>query len=314
MDPVIIPPALKEGDTIAIISPASVVKPEYVTGARDFLLKKGFNVKVMPSALGPAQGSYASSQENRLYDLKKALHDNKVKSILCARGGYGCVHLLQYIRPDEIRNNPKWLIGFSDVSALHALWMKAGVASIHSPMAKHLTLLPADVAIKSLLDIMTGATEIKYKVENHPFNSYGETYGKLAGGNLAVLNGLAGTPYDILKVNNDERVILFIEDVSEAIYAVERMLIRLHLAGVLRKISALIVGKFTEYKSDKNFHSMEAMIRSLLNKLEVKGIPVVFDFPVGHTDNNLPLVEGVETRLKVDGNGVTLAQKLSPHL
>lgn len=313
MNEFLIPPPLRKGDGIAIVSPATVVKEEYIRGAADFLSGKGYDVVIMPSASGPAQGSYAASLENRLSDLKTALHDDHVKCILCARGGYGCVHLLPFLNPEEIRENPKWIAGFSDVSALLALWMKAGVASIHSPMAKHLTLFPEDASTDFLLDILSGAPSIRYNIANHPFNSFGEASGKLAGGNLAVLNGLAATSYDILKIDPEEKIILFIEDISEAIYAVERMLVRLNLSGTLHRLSGLIIGKFTEYRPDKNFHSMEDMIHSLLLRCGVKGIPVVFDFPVGHVDYNLPLVEGAETGLTVNAEGVTLSQNLYHH-
>lgn len=302
-----IPPPLCRGDKIAIISPATTVKEEYVIGADDMLRHIGFNVEVMPSALGPADGSFASSFESRLADLRTALSDPETKCILCARGGYGCVHLLPYISEEEIRLNPKWIVGFSDISALHALWLKAGVASLHAPMAKHLTLLPSDdISTICMIGILRGEEVMDYTVSTSPYNRTGAASGRLQGGNLAVLNGLAATPYDILQVDGEEEIILFIEDISEAIYAVERMLLRLNMAGVLKRIKGLIVGRFTEYRPDRNYSSMEEMISSLLCRCGIKGIPVAFNFPTGHVDFNLPLIEGDRVKLIVNEDEVRL--------
>ncbi|MDE6578496.1 MAG: LD-carboxypeptidase, partial [Muribaculaceae bacterium] len=264
------PDPLKRGDKIAILSPATTVAPEYVAGAADFFAKKGYEPVVLAGAIGPASGSFASSLEQRIEDLRYALRSEEIKGILCARGGYGCVHLLSELSEEEIAAHPKWLIGFSDISALHALWLKAGVCSIHGPMAKHITLEDEDdFCACSLLDILSGKREVTYKTDAHPFNREGEACGMLKGGNLAVLNGLASTPYDILEVREGEDVILFLEDVSEAIYAVERMLTRLYLSGTLRKIKGLIVGQFTEYRPDRNHKNMEAMIDSFLRRYAI---------------------------------------------
>ena len=140
----LLPRPLKSGDRIAILSPATSVKEEYVKGACSLLTRKGFDPVVMKSALGPACGSFASDLESRVSDLSEALADPATRAILCARGGYGCVQLLESVPAEDIRRDPKWLIGFSDISALHALWNKAGVVSLHAPMAKHLTVEPFD--------------------------------------------------------------------------------------------------------------------------------------------------------------------------
>lgn len=303
----IYPERLNSGDRIAIISPATTVKEEYIDGAVRLLREEGFDPVVFPHAKGPASGSFASSEECRLADLKSALHDPSVKAILCARGGYGCVHLLPHFTDTEIRDNPKWLIGFSDVSALHALWQRAGVASLHAPMAKHLTLEGRDdVCTRQLIGILKGETVMAYHAPSRPFNRQGIAEGCLVGGNLAVLNGLAGTDVDLLSLRCDEGVVLFIEDISEAIYAVERMLMRLSLSGALHRIKGLIVGQFTEYRPDKNFESMEEMVDSLLKRRGVTGVPVAFNFPVGHVALNYPLIEGAMVRLSVSSGGVAL--------
>lgn len=296
----ITPPSLQPGDTIAIISPATIVKEEYIDGAVACLHKIGYNPVVLQYAKGPADGSYASSFANRLQDLKNALHNPEFKAIFCARGGYGCTHLLPHFSFSEISKNPKWLVGFSDISALHALWLNAGVKSIHGPMAKHLANTGTENPFSAALFRMLGnGGNFDIAVPSNPFNRQGEAEGVLRGGNLAVLNSLAATPYDILDVREGEEVILFIEDISEAIYAVERMLTRLLLSGTLHKLKGLIFGHFTEYKPDRNFETMEEMASSFLEKCGIRNLPVAFAFPTGHIDNNYPLTEGALVRMEV---------------
>lgn len=303
----IYPDRLNPGDKIAIVSPATTVKEEYIDGAVGLLRSEGFLPVVMPSAKGPADGSYASSLENRVSDLRSTLHDSEIKAILCARGGYGCIHLLPFFSDEEIRHNPKWLIGFSDVSALHALWHRAGVASIHGPMAKHLALSGRqDVCTSALLNILKAFPAMFYRCAPHPFNRTGKACGRLLGGNLAVLDGLASTGFDMMTGRDPDGVVLFLEDIAEPIYKVERMLTRLYISGALQRLRGLIIGRFTEYNPDRNHASMENMIDALLRGYGLNEIPVAFGFPVGHVDVNLPLIEGDMVELSVDNEEVML--------
>lgn len=301
----IYPSRLRQGDGIAIVSPASTVKEEYIDGAARLLSEAGYRPVVMPHAKGPASGSYAASEEGRTSDLLAALTDPGIKAILCARGGYGCVHLLPHIPPATVRANPKWLIGYSDVSALHALWLKSGVASIHGPMAKHLSEEGrSHHATAHLLRLLSESPEMDYRSEANPYNRTGQATGRLAGGNLAVLNGLSATEFDILGSNDDkDGRIIFVEDISEPIYAVERMLTRLWLSGALKRARGLIFGRFTEYRPDRNFKSMEEMADSFLRRAGISDIPVVFGFPTGHVADNLPLVEGAMVALTAGPDG-----------
>ncbi|MDE6006083.1 MAG: LD-carboxypeptidase [Muribaculaceae bacterium] len=305
----IVPPSLQSGDVVAIVSPATIVKEEYIDGASEFLRSEGFTPRVMPHAKGASSGSYAASDEDRLADLREAFQDSDVKAILCARGGYGCNHLLEGVGEELVREHPKWLIGFSDVSALHALSGRAGVVSLHAPMAKHLATLPCDqYCTRALMRILTEGLPIEYIAPPHPFNREGESEGMLIGGNLAVINGLADTPYDpfrIAREAGETHPILFIEDISEAIYAVERMLIRLHLGGHLKSLGGMVVGAFTEYRADRNHADMESMISALLDRYGYE-FPTAFGFPAGHTDDNLPLPMGATARLSVTAEGTTL--------
>lgn len=302
----IYPKSLIPGDKIAILSPSSPVKEIYIDGAVRFFEEAGYIPVVMPYAKGPASGSYASRKEDRLDDLVSAWSDPSIRAVLCSRGGYGAVHLLRDISDDLLLSDPKWLIGYSDISALHARLLEAGIASIHGPMAKHITEEGAeDNCTQALMRVLRGDSPIVYRTAPHIYNIHGEAEGILAGGNLAVLNGLFGTKYDILR----EETILFIEDISEAIYAVERMLYHILLSGGFDMIRGLIVGRFTDYRPDKNYTAMEDMISAFLRREGIGNIPVAFDFPVGHVRENYPMVEGAATTLRIDDMGVELKMR-----
>lgn len=304
----IYPRPLKKGDKIALIAPATTVKREYVEGAARLLELEGYVPEVMPHTLGPADGSYASSAACRLADFRAAWRDPQIRAILCARGGYGAVHLLDGITDSELLADPKWLIGFSDISALHGRLHAAGIASIHGPMAKHLTEEGRDdICTDALLRLLSDTVPtMDYTIPPHPFNRCGQGRGELRGGNLAVLSHLTGTPYDLLSPRTDESAILFIEDISEAIYATERMLWQLKLSGVLARCAGLLVGSFTESRADRNFPDTATMIHTRLDQWGLKGFPVAFGVPTGHTARNLPLVEGARVTLEVTGDGVRL--------
>lgn len=301
----IFPSALAKGDTVGIISPASPVKKEYIEGLCASLGKAGYDAIVAHSAACAPNGSYAASLHDRLKDIIAMLSDSRIKAIFCSRGGYGAAQLLPYIPAAILRANPKWLIGFSDISALHSFWLSQGVASVHGPMAKHFAELGnGDRCSAALLSILAGALP-RYSVEPHQYNNTGTAEGYLKGGNLAVLDGLASTPFDLLSCQSCKDSIIFIEDIAEPIYKIDRMLWRLYMSGTLSAAKGLIIGQFTEYNPDRNFNSMEEMIRGRLT-LWGLDIPVAFNFPCGHTDYNLPLVEGSYARLSVGDSNVSL--------
>ena len=292
MEQIIFPSPLTKGDKIAIISPASHILPDYVDGACNAITQMGFQPVVSNHCKGQC-GGYSGTIEQRLADFLEALHNPEVKAILCSRGGYGVVHLLEYLSADDIAENAKWLIGFSDISALHAAMVASGVASIHASMAKHLTQFGVDdEATVALFNILQGKLPT-YQTPSHAFNKPGTASGTLTGGNMAVLCGLLDTDFDLLSRGD----ILFIEDVGEEVYKIERMLYNLRLSGVLPMIKGLIVGRFTDYRNpDGNGDSMEQMVKRMV---EPYYIPVAFDFPVGHVDENMPLIEGAQVTLTV---------------
>ena len=289
---------------MVIVSPSSKIDKSFLKGAARRLKSWGL-VPVKARHAASSHGTYAGSVEHRLADLQAALDDDGARAILCSRGGYGAVQLLPSLPAELIRRDPKWLIGFSDISALHAAWLRAGVASLHSSMAKLLAEGgAADPCSRLMLDVLQGRFP-QYSIPAHPLNRHGQATGMIVGGNLAVLSALVSTPYDILKPGR----ILFIEDINEEIYKVERMLYTLFLNGTLARLSGLIVGKFTGHHSpDRNGDTMEQMIARMVAPF---GYPVAMGFPIGHIDGNVPIVEGSHATLAVTAPGTTL--QLTPH-
>lgn len=296
----IYPRPLKPGDKIAILSPASKIDCNLVDSACEAIIKRGYTPIVCEHCKG-ADGSYSGTATDRLCDIKTALANPEVRAILCSRGGYGVVHLLDSISADELRKDPKWMIGFSDISAMHAAFNNAGIVSVHASMAKHLTERPNDDCSNALFDIITGKLPT-YKEQGDCRNREGAAEGRIVGGNLAVLAGLISTPYDLLKKDH----ILFIEDVSEAIYKIERILYTLKLNGVLASTKALIVGQFTDYKPSKDFNDMNDMIERIVKDYD---FPVAYNFHVGHIDRNLPIIEGANAKINITKESVELTFK-----
>lgn len=293
---------MSPGDTVAIVSPASAVNPDYIDGAADTLSRAGYRVRVAPHARGN-EGSFSGSLSDRLNDLRSAVNDPEVKAILCSRGGYGCVHLLQELDADVERmareGRAKWLVGFSDVSALHALWQRHGVATLHASMAKELAKGLQSDANQKLLGLLGGKpaeAAFSTTVFDHP----GRVTARLVGGNLAVIGGLIGTPYFPGRPGD----ILLIEDIAEPIYKIERILYQLRLAGLLDHLGGLVVGRFTDYRPSRDHASMEEMIAQMTHGLPY---PRVYGVPVGHIDSaNIPLPLGAEATLSVAPEGSTL--------
>ncbi len=296
----IIPRSLGPGAKIAIVSPSSIIKPQNVYNALPVLRDRGWEPVVSPHAFD-RHGSFAGTADNRYSDLADALTDPGVDAILCSRGGYGAVHLLERLARLPLEETPKWLIGFSDISALHALLTSRGIASIHAPMAKALADHGGDNADnRALLDFLAGEG-LEYSLDPSPMNRPGDATGLLVGGNLSVISDLVGTPFDVIK----PRRILFIEDVNEPIYKIERMLYQLRLSGVLADLAGLIVGKFSGCAPDADFASVNNIVADLTRDYSY---PVAYDIPVGHVTHNIPLVCGAACSLSVGESSVEISQ------
>lgn len=288
------PTPLKKGDKIAICSPAGPTTEENVYGAAEVLRGQGWEVVIMPHTLGKL-GQYSGTAEERYDDISSALLDPEIRAIVCSRGGYGVVHIMDRLNNLPLADDPKWVVGFSDISALHAVMATNGIASIHGSMTSHIKLGPDDPDNASLFSILQGERPA-YTFPAHQFDRPGIAEGTLLGGNVAVLAELIGTPYDILRPDT----IMFIEDVAEPIYKIERQLYQLKLRGVLGKLRGLIVGQFTEYRSDENHSTMEEMVRDMVAGYSY---PVAFGAPIGHIDHNIPVIENAHVTLKVSPSG-----------
>lgn len=291
MKKMIYPPILNTGDKAIIISPSGSMDSQYIDSCDQILQEWGLNVTIAPHTKGQ-YGRYGGTIEERLSDLQMVMDDVDTKLIFCSRGGYGIVHLLDKLDFGVIKKHPKWIVGYSDITALHLALLQKGIVSLHAPMARHLSDDSSDKASCFLKESLF--REIPdYTINSHPLNRVGEMKGQLFGGNLAVLSGLMGTPY----MHVPENGILFIEDIAEAPYKIDRMMWQLKLSGILNRISGLVVGQFTDCPEDTAMCS--TIYESIRNIVDDYNYPVVFDFPVGHVKDNYPLLHGGIVEIKV---------------
>ena len=304
----VMPTPLKTGDTIAVISPSSVPDSATVAKGCATLRSWGYVPVVGAHALSSYHG-FAGTADERATDLLWALRNPSIKAIICSRGGDGAVQVLQRIPLKEFRNHPKWIMGFSDVTALHSAEVAAGVMSIHCSMCDGIAMRGERDSVNMILRKLLQGELPTYQAPAHPLNQQGEATGILVGGNFSVFCGLAGSEYDFLN-RADEGLILFIEDTDESMTKVDRMLHQLEIRGVLSKLNGIIVGHFSKYKSPENgFADMYEMLHEYLQHYQ---IPVCYDFPVGHhSGKNYPMVEGCKVNLKVGQDG-TLIQFVLP--
>ena len=304
----VMPAPLKTGDTIAVISPSSVPDSATIAKGCATLRSWGYVPVVGAHAMSSYHG-FAGTADERAADMLWALRDPSVKAIICSRGGDGAVQVLQRIPLQEFRNHPKWVMGVSDVTALHSAEVSAGVMSIHSSMCDGIAMRGERDSVNMILRKLLQGVLPTYQALAHPLNQQGEATGLLVGGNFSVFCGLAGSQYDFLN-RVDEGLILFIEDTDESMSKVDRMLHQLEIRGILSKLNGIIVGHFSKYKSpESGFADMYEMLHEYLQHYN---IPICYDFPVGHHSGwNYPMVEGCRVNLKVGQDG-TLIQFVHP--
>ena len=293
---------LHEGDTIAIISPSSATDTATINGGIRTLEKWGYHCVIGPNALNDYHG-FAGTIDERLSDLLWALRNPSVKAIMCSRGGDGAAHLLARLSLDTLRQYPKPIIGFSDITALLCAEARAGVKGIHGSMCWALKTYEGNDTISQTLRRMLQGELPTYRVAPHPLNIKGRAEGIVVGGNLSVYNDLAGSEFDPLLMDG---IILFMEDTGEGMSKVDRMLHNIEVRGLLSHIRGIIVGQFNKYKHPENgFEDMYAMLHEYMKHYQ---IPVCFDFPVGHAHlRNFPLLTGAKATLEVTPEGTTLS-------
>ena len=293
---------LHKGDTIAIISPSSATDTATVNGGIRTLEKWGYHCVVGPHALNDYHGC-AGTIEERLADLLWALREPSIKAIMCSRGGDGAAHLLSRLSLDTLRQYPKMIIGFSDITALLCAEARAGVKGIHGSMCHALKTYEGNDTVSQTLRRMLQGDLPSYRVAPHPLNVEGRAEGIIVGGNLSVYNDLAGSDFDPLLLPD---IILFMEDTSEGMSKVDRMLHNMEMRGLLSNVKGIIVGQFNKYKQPENgFEDMYAMLHEYLKHYN---IPVCYDFPVGHAHlRNFPLLTGAKATFEVTPEGTTLS-------
>lgn len=285
------PPHLKKGDTIAITCPAKSLKTP-MTDAIKLLESWGLKV-VLGETVNAVFHQFSGTDELRAKDLQQFINDENVKAIIAARGGYGCIRIIDEIDWTPLLTQPKWLIGFSDITVFHLQLQKLGSQSLHGQMP---STIPDSTSngLESLRKALFGE-KLEYEFENHSLNQKGEASGILIGGNLSLLIASLGSKSDVEYKDK----ILFIEDVGEYLYATDRMLRTLDRAGKLAQLKGLIVGGFTDVKdNDIPFgFSIEEIILELVLKYKY---PVCFNFPAGHIKDNRTLILGREISLAIN--------------
>jgi len=301
---IITPPYLQKGDTVAIVCPAGFMPAEKVQTAVQTLMSWGYSVKIGSSVGGDSFTYFSGTDAERLADLQLALDDVNVKAILCGRGGYGTGRIIEKIDFSAFVQSPKWLIGFSDITVLHShIFSNYGISTLHAPMAGAFNDGGAEreyvLSLKQALEGITSA----YPGPDHPFNKLGTATGQLVGGNLALLAHLVGSSSDL----NTDGKLLFIEDVGEYLYNIDRMMYQLKRSGKLDNLAGLIIGGFSDCK-DMERPFGKTVFEIINDIVKDYNYPICFDFPVSHTEKNYALKIGQEYMLRIDATGAVLAE------
>ncbi len=306
-----IPAYLKPGQTIGISSPAGYISIEDIQPAVKKIREWGYNVKI-GNTIGKRDYTFGGTDAERAADFEAMLNDPDIHAIMCARGGYGLVRIIDRIDFSLFKKKPKWLIGFSDITVLHSHVSKLfHTASIHSKMCNS---FPSDwnlaepiqkETIESIRLCLSGE-KMEYSAPINASNKLGKARGKLVGGNLKTLETLAGSRSDISTKNK----ILFVEDTGEYLYSLDRMFWNLQRTGKLNELAGLVIGGFKIKKDDSEDEAFGKTLEEIvLEKINDCSYPVCFDFPVGHQKNNFALKCGVKHELEVAETGSTLKEK-----
>lgn len=290
-----IPQPIKPTDTIAIVAPSGTLQPELLHKATELIKAEGYNVEVMPHVYGFSTSVFSASDKQRATDLETAITRTNVRAIICARGGYGAVRTLQAMDKELLLSCNKWLVGFSDITAIHSTLNNAGIASIHGPMLKHIALHGMHSPdIELMFNIMKGNS---YHTITTPqkCSRVGCCKGVLVGGNLSIIYSLRNTPSDI----NPKGKILFLEDLSEYNYHIDRMIQNLKYSGFLSQLNGLILGQFTGMKDGATPFGKDA-IEIITDAVAEYNYPILTGFQAGHASEiNMPLLMGANCKLDV---------------
>lgn len=294
MSTLITPPYLKKGDAVGIIAPARRILPEEIAPFKALMQREGYRVVEADNLYG-SDHQFSGSVEARLCDIQQVFMDREVKAVFAARGGYGAAQLLTGMDWELIRESPRWMVGFSDVTALHAAIGKF-METLHGPMPFSLVMEePQDAAsFRHLFETLRGAQKV-YQTEGHPLDVPGTVRGRLTGGNLSVLYSLAGTRFE----PDYEGSILFLEDLDEYLYHIDRMMTNFELRDLFRKIAGIIVGDFSDMHDNEKPFGKNAL-EIIAEKAYKYNVPALFGFPAGHKKSNFPLIFGRVSTLTIE--------------
>jgi len=296
----IFPEKLKIGDKIGIISPARKITLNELDPAIKTI--ESWKLKVeLGSNLFEVDNQFSGTIEQRSTDLQTMIDDDSIKAILCARGGYGTVQIIDNIDFSKLKNNPKWIVGYSDVTVLHSHLNKLGIASLHATMPINFKT-NAKESLASLKNGLFG-NENNILCGPHPFNKFGKVEAEVVGGNLSILYSLLGSNSDV----DTDGKILFIEDLDEYLYHIDRMMMNLKRNGKFTKLKGLVVGSMSDM-NDNTIPFGKTAEEIILEYIKEFNFPVCFNFPAGHLDDNRTLVFGKECTLEINENGVILKQ------
>lgn len=301
MKVIIFPQSLKKGDKIALISPAGAVEESQLEKGIKLIESNGYE-PVLGKHLYTKYSNgynYAGTEKERISEMNWAFNNEEIGAIWASRGGYGCQHLLRHVQLSKFKKKPKWYIGYSDNTVVQSFLLKNNFASIHGQTIKTSSFGVTDESYDLIFDILKGKKPT-YSIAQNELNKVGTAAGTLVGGNLALIYALLGTTYSF----NFKDKILFIEDIGENFYALDRMLISLDLAGVFRKIKGLIIGGMTNMGDEKDNKSYEESFDQFAYKIISERVskydfPVAFGFPNGHIHDNRPLMIGANITMNV---------------
>jgi muramoyltetrapeptide carboxypeptidase len=295
--PIIRPPRLRKGDTVGIISPGGPVEENELQPGLRFLEESGFRVRLGPHALDK-KGYLAGDDSDRLDDLHAMFKDLEIRAVCCTRGGYGTMRILDRIRYDLIRETPKILVGFSDITALLlSVFTKTGLLAFHGPMVRQINNIGVH-AFAALLEALGSSDAQRLEFPRARILVPGKAEGVLLGGNLCLISHLVGTPY----LPSFQGSILFLEDRGEPLYRIDRMLTHLRLSGHLEGVSAIVAGQFEDCGEPGDIDDLLSHFGKNLS------VPVMSGIPVGHGARNVPLPVGGRARLDTAGSSLHLVE------
>ena len=296
-----VPPYLQQGDTIGIICPSGYMPLDKISTCIEQLKAWGYQV-VIGKTPGNQYHYFSGTDEERLTDLQLMLDNPEIKAILFGRGGYGLSRIIDKINFDSFAKNPKWLIGYSDITVLHAhINQQLRIATIHAPMAAAFNDDGyKNEFVQSINKVLKG-DDYTYHAPSHKFNKLGIAKGELIGGNLSIIAHLIGSKSSY----TNKGKILFLEDIGEYLYHIDRLFIQLKRSGLFQETAGLIIGGFTDLKD--TVIPFGADIYSIINDhLKDLNVPICYDFPVGHQTNNYALKVGMIHKMKVSATAATL--------